>query len=492
MSNIEYATNTDLVVKELCRINHAEAVKKYRAKLNWMSKMREGDLVARVLEYVDLYDKTPYPISVLKEYLAKQELTQGLLEDIASIEEMPEEVTPKGIDDLICSSHKLVRQAFGLRAFADASGYLVRGAKMKGEPIPNSDTPTWCMRWLAHKMQQDWQEVDPGYWLHESQDVLADVLSKDHGQERVFTGFKSFDRDLVLSKKMNPFWVAMGFAHEGKSTILTAILYNLLLCEPGLKIAYFSGEHDAKLDLLPRLAFIHAYKFKKEYAWVLPSMNAWFAGKKTRQDVERMAIVIQDVMKLPGKIVLHGLPPWDEIVSTLNADKFDVCAVDYLGIIPTPGVKEQYKREEIRRLVSEAQKLTRNYNNGEGLIFVTPAQINRQGKKDSEKKEEGERKYDFTALSQHSELYQDADFLMSIFSDDEMKVQGKWLLEVLKIKHLRPRSYPLAVLQQDESSGHVRETIGTGGNTDWADRSPFRQLTDTSVGEDIVRIADEL
>jgi hypothetical protein len=165
----------------------------------------------------------------------------------------------------------------------------------------------------------------------------------------------------------------------------------------------------------------------------------------------------------------------------LKADTYDVVAVDYLAIIDTPGVEERYKREEIRRLVAQAAKLTRSYVEGKGIVFITPAQINREGKKASEKKKEGEKKYDLTAISTYSEMYHDADFVWSLFSDDDMKEQNKWLLEVHKVRHYPPQWYPIAVLIKDQTTGHVRETVGISAG--YLDRSPLHGWDDRDRDE---------
>ena len=252
----------------------------------------------------------------------------------------------------------------------------------------------------------------------------------------------------------------------------------------GLKIAYFSAEHEQR-ELLQRIAFLHAYKFKKQSGWVLPSANKWHRGERTEQDIERINIVVDDMIKLPGEMVINKLGTWEDMMSVLATDKFDVCAVDYLSIMDMPGIKTQYRDDEVRKLVSEAAKLTDTYNNNEGIIFITPAQINRDSKKNANKAKEGEKKYDLTAISKYSEMYQAADFIWSLFSDDDMKAERKWLLEVHKVKGYPPPWYPVSILLKDDTTDMVTETNGTAGR--YVEKSPLHHWIEDKTADDITQ-----
>lgn len=489
MAAEEHLTGVDGLVRELCRADHIEAVKRYRIKLDWISIQEDVDneLLLNILKYCDEFGATPVPLSSLRQYIGGLPYNTGMLDRVDYLLTWP--VEEQDVNQLVTDCHREVRKKLFLHMLSRASTYIVTGASKKEVKIPNSDTPEWCMAWMQHfNSQRGWKGDDQGAWLHESNNTIKLELAKDHTKDRICTGFPSIDKSVIISKKVNPFQVIPGFAHEGKSTVLTYLMYEFAT-QP-LRIAYFSKEHDVN-ELLQRMAFLHAYHFKKEYGWTLPDMNAWYTGIKTAEDCQRMGQVVDDILKLPGKIKFFPLKSWSELSASLQQDTFDVCAVDYLAIMDTPGVDERYKREEIRKLVANAANLTRTYNGGEGLLFVTPAQINREGKKSSLKKEGGEKKYDLTAISQYSELYQDADFVFSLFSDDDMKAQNQWLLEVHKVRMLAPQWYPVALLTKDFSTGHVRETPGIAGDA-FTSRSPLHGWGEEVQTDTLSIIAEEL
>jgi hypothetical protein len=132
------------------------------------------------------------------------------------------------------------------------------------------------------------------------------------------------------------------------------------------------------------------------------------------------------------------LTDWDTLVSHLKANHprvhYDVVAVDYLTRIDIPWGKPQFKNQDMATQIGMAQALTRDFNNGEGIMFITPIQINRSGYQQAKKKKEGEKKHDLTSVQQHSEFYQDMDFIISIFRDDVMKMGDTVLVEIQKVR----------------------------------------------------------
>jgi hypothetical protein len=475
-------------INEFCRVDHTEDILRHKAALTWAAEIFQGNkekkgldyvLLNLMLQYVELNGKTPGDLASFRNFIYGTERPDGA---IMSLDQIPDfALTAEAqSQDLEYWIKEVVN---GIRAdwhewLAQKYSMIAAGqAKVKEKTGPDV-----AKDWLSRRWTVDLTTAAGGLWLHESESLIKEELIKDLTKDRIFTGFRSIDRDIIVTKKINPLWVIPGFAHEGKSTILTSLMYEFVT--QGLKIAYFSAEHELS-ELLARMAFLHAYKFKKEHHWVLPSANQWHQGRREQVDMDRMNAVVDDLMQLPGRIKVFKLGTWDDMIGVLNTEKYDVCAVDYLSIMDTPGIKSQYRDEEIKRLIGEASKLTDTYNNGEGIIFITPAQINRDGKKGSLKKKDGEKKYDMTAIAKYSELYQHADFIWSLFSDDDMKAENKWLLEVHKVKGYPPPWYPVAVLSKDTTTDHVRETVGTSGG--YVERSPLHHWNDDKSVDDLTQ-----
>jgi DnaB-like helicase C terminal domain len=475
-------------VRECCRVDHAQDLLKHKAALTWAAEIFQGNkegrdrdfiLINLMLAYIEQNGRTPDDLQAFRNFISGTERPEGAVATLDLMDDF--EASPENkSEDIDFLVGEVVRDVRGKwhEWLAQKYSMIATGlAKVKGKTGPDI-----ARDWLSKRWTVDLATQESGKWLHESESLIKEELIKDLTKDRIFTGFRSIDRDIIITKKINPLWVIPGFAHEGKSTILTSLMYEFVT--QGLKIAYFSAEHELN-ELLARMAFLHAYKFKKEQHWVLPSANQWHQGRREQVDVDRMNFIVDDMMKLPGRIKVFKLETWDDMMSVLLADKYDVCAVDYLSIMDTPGIKAQYRDEEIKRLIGEASKLTDTYNNGEGIIFITPAQINREGKKSSLKAKDGEKKYDMTAIAKYSELYQHADFIWSLFSDDDMKAENKWLLEVHKVKGYPPPWYPVAVLSKDITTDHVRETVGTSGG--YVERSPLHHWNDDKSADDLTQ-----
>jgi hypothetical protein len=71
---------------------------------------------------------------------------------------------------------------------------------------------------------------------------------------------------------------------------------------------------------------------------------------------------------------------------------------------------------------------------------VTPLQVNREGKKQAEKKDKTDEIYNLTHISKHSSAYQEADIILAVYSDPEMKQRGEMKIET---KKLRDDDYPM-------------------------------------------------
>ena len=479
-------------VNECCRVDHTQDFIRHKAALTWAAEIFQGTkgnldkdfvLLNLMLKYVEENGKTPADLQTFVNFLSGQPAEsgcEGARESLRNMEDFSETPESKStdFDYWVAEAVGDARKKWHCYLAGKYVDLVTGNVKMKD----GASGPDAARAWLTKRWTADLPAQEAGLWLHESESLIKQELIKDLTKDRIFTGFRSIDRDIIVTKKINPLWVIPGFAHEGKSTILTSLMYEFVT--QGLKIAYFSAEHELN-ELLARMAFLHAYKFKKAHHWVLPSANQWHQGRREQVDVDRMNAVVEDLMQLPGRIKVFKLGTWDDMIGVLNTEKYDVCAVDYLSIMDTPGIKSQYRDEEIKRLIGEASKLTDTYNNGEGIIFITPAQINRDGKKGSLKKKDGEKKYDMTAIAKYSELYQHADFIWSLFSDDDMKAENKWLLEVHKVKGYPPPWYPVAVLSKDITTDHVRETVGTSGG--YVERSPLHHWNDDKSCDDLTQ-----
>ena len=147
----------------------------------------------------------------------------------------------------------------------------------------------------------------------------------------------------------------------------------------------------------------------------------------------------------------------------------------------------RYADQEIKNNIHLAQKLTRNHQNGRGIIFVTPMQVNREANKAAKKAADKEETsshanstfYDINAIANFSEYQHDMDLIFSVYSDQKMRGRNELIMEALKQR--RGKRLPMALMEILAGSGKVVEKIA-GGPTAVVTKEKF--LTQDEVADD--------
>jgi hypothetical protein len=426
-----------------------------------------GELLQSIIFYARKYNSLPDRKGVIDAAteLQSKGATSGYGDlvkmQLASVDEIiaeskkpPVQDIPTDINVLIEATINAARKLWHIQN-GSTYAYMSNGnSEVKGEDNKmRKSTPDDAMAWMRKQWTADLTRFMPrpaGFLDENTEHIYAEIelMKIANNSDRIYTGFKHIDDTLVISKKLRPFIGIMGFANDGKTTVLNTMLYNMAM--QGKTVALFSKEHDP-LECWVGFAFLHSYKYRKEF--ILPSLTAFQKREVEQEDWEHLGRIVEDIKggkNIPGRIDVQRLTDWDTLTTHLKANheraRYDVCAVDYLTRIDIPWGKPQFKNQDMATQIGMAQALTRDFNNGEGIVFMTPIQINRTGYSQAKKKKDGEKKHDLTGVSQHSEFYQDMDFIISIFRDDVMKLGDTLLMETQKVRGAAfPPSAALAI-----------------------------------------------
>lgn len=360
----------------------------------------------------------------------------------------------------------------------------------KGET--RESTPDDAIAWMRKQWARDWKRASTqpsGDLTDLSAFVEAEIDRMVNGDDsaRILTGIHCLDEQIYISKKRRPFIGIMGFANDGKTTVLLTMLYNMAAA--GQRVILFSKEHDPT-ELALYFAFIHSHDPHYRNQFLLPSMREFEEGHISKENGERLKSIWHDMethKNFAGRIELQPLTDWDTLTNHLKSNqrlnRYDVCAIDYLTRLEIPGGNPRFRDQDIKNYIGAAQRLTRDFDEGRGLVLITPIQINRSGFQAARKKKEGEKKHDMTSVSQFSEFYQDMDILVSLFSDDEMRLKRHILLETQKVRKSGVR--PTVVLGIDPRSEKVVDLSDMGMDTKtqaWIDSgTPMSKYVETNI-----------
>jgi len=281
----------------------------------------------------------------------------------------------------------------------------------------------------------------------------------------------------------------MGFMNDGKTTVLLTILYNMAAA--GRSVILFSKEHGA-MESAMYFAFIHSHAAQyRKNGIQLPSYKEFEEGHCTKEQGEQLKEIWRDMQSnkhnFKGRIEIQPLTDWDTMTNHLKSNharnKYDVCGMDYLTRTDFPAGNPRFHDNDVKVLIGTAQRFTRDFDEGRGIVLVTPIQINRSGFTAAKKKKEGERKHDVTSVGNFSEFYWDMDVLISLYSDDAMRLKRQVLVEVQKVRKSSAR--PSATLYIDPRSEKVVDLGDMGFDTDtqkWLDAgSPMSKFVEKTI-----------
>jgi RecA/RadA recombinase len=235
----------------------------------------------------------------------------------------------------------------------------------------------------------------------------AKMVSQDAGG-KVPLGLFHVDSAVTVGKQNLRLIGIAGMSGDGKTTLTNYIVYNWLT--QGAHILYVSTEH-APEEVWEFMAFLH--QSHADYDFRLPPLQHWengvATGKLHVEDHRHMLTLLKDIKtrrNLPGLLDCQQMYDWETIKDYLTVNhrrnKYDILVVDYIGRLEVPG-DAKYRDKAVGAMITDAQRLTREFDENKGIVILTPIQVNREGNKRAKAAEEGAPRYDLNAIAQNSE-----------------------------------------------------------------------------------------
>lgn len=403
----------------------------------------------------------------------------------------PVRETPTDINVLISATTETARKLWHInngKKYADVANGGAEVPNTDGSKGKHKSTPDDAVTWIRTQLTKDLRRmsIQPSGDLTELKEHVEaeiDRMVSGDDSERVLTGFQCLDEEIYISRQSHQFIGIMGFANDGKTTVLLTMLYNMAV--RGKSVILFSKEHRPS-ELALCFAFIHSQNdFYRDQKSDLPSQREFEQGHATIEDGEFLKGIWRDMQarkNFLGRIEIQPLTDWGTLTEHLKTNhkrnRYDVCGIDYLTRLDIPGGNVRFRDQDIKNFIGEAQRLTHDFDEGRGIVLITPIQINRSGYQAAKKKKEGEKRHDMTSVSQFSEFYHDMDVLISLFSDEEMRLKRHILLETQKVRKSGAR--PFATLGIDPRSEKVVDLNLMGFDTEtqrWLNhKTPMKQF----------------
>ena len=458
--------------------------------------------VGAVWKYIEKYGSAPSSVGAVRDYVVNnpdhlkefsrddqsgKDKAGGVVEQLeALIPWEPSVGSIKGMDTLVLldTVFTKVRETFHKVCYTKASnialGIDVYKWKDK-DGMKEERGPSAAMRYLRYWWTKDYSEDTPPVegMLHENIQVVregfAEKLSDKTTSGRFPLGLGHIDSRVVVGRQNLRFIGIVGQAGDGKTTLMNFIIYNWLL--QGAHGLYFSTEHTAK-DIFEIMTYLHSsHPDYVEKGWVLPPPKMWEDRAVTSQDIQVMNEITEDIQSrrnLPGLLEVKHFPTrdWDTIRDWLvlnhAKNEYDFCAIDYITRLETLG-DVRFKKQEMAALVHQMQKETRDFDDARGLILISPLVITKASYEEAkkvEKKEDGNDgasgHYDQNSIREYSELKDDMDLILTVWSDSDMKMKNE--IEIGCVKKRKGIQPPAIMMHLTEEGCFVlgeRTTVNT-------------------------------
>lgn len=299
------------------------------------------------------------------------------------------------------------------------------------------------------RTEEDSREVVEGYKARK-----RDPLSK----LGLFTSIPKID-DTFKGFKLGELLIIAAFVAQGKSTFTAAMVYQAIT--QGLNGVFLSLEmtHDEMRDMFYVLHSTYeewynhpVYKAKYKDMVGKISYEKVRYGELSEKEEEFFNIVAEDFKNRAdfGKLILIQ-PPTTLTPSLFEMEVYDKKAqlaeisrtldfavIDYIGLMAQDkGDSYGDFNIDLNNTIKRLKNLALTFDNGRGLIVISPFQVNREGWKDAAK---NEGVYKLTALSNANEAERSADYVISLFMSDENKKNN--IMKITCLKHRKGGDFP--------------------------------------------------
>jgi replicative DNA helicase len=235
--------------------------------------------------------------------------------------------------------------------------------------------------------------------------------------------------------QLGELWIVGGFTSHGKTTwALSWARY--LATEGGFNVLIFSLEMSKK-QVWRILASGHAANskfnrppldYEKIKAGTLSKEDEQFYLHEVLPDLRSSEYGHIEVETPVGYTTMSEIRARAEAVN--KSHPLDMILIDYVGLVGADkGKRNPDRRQVINENIIAAKQTALEFDQGTGVLVVTPHQINRQGHK---KAQENGGIYEVEALSDANESERTSDVVLTIYQDQPLRQKKEAVITMLK------------------------------------------------------------
>jgi len=310
----------------------------------------------------------------------------------------------------------------------------------------------------------------------------------------LFTGYPDIDQHTFGFHNGELILIA-GFTGELKSTTCRNMFYNML--KLGANLLYITCEitYERTVD---QFVVLHSNHEK----WGRPPLDYTKVKNRimTGEEFEFMNLVFKDLTESPDLGRLFIVQPrdrafrWSEVVTMMNSydsqAQLDAVCLDYYDWVVWDGQKAR-DETEVNEMIKASKVLAQTFRGGEGIVFVSPFQINNEGYAWAQ---QHDGIYHLNHLSTHNQSRRAADFVISSYLGPEgSKLRDAQQVKLGCLKNRDGDPFAPLILQTSLKSGIVYPTSILTGGTDQAGDADIIRIPQSEIASQaLVSALDDL
>lgn len=264
---------------------------------------------------------------------------------------------------------------------------------------------------------------------HEVMAIYGENSNSEGHRMKIPCGLSKLD-DIISFKKGQLVGI-LGYAGMRKTSLARTWAYNA--ASQGFTVLHITFEQSYDEELI-QYALLHSCHPKWGGEHKLSSKEFDNGNLTASERKFLFSKVVPDLKTLPGDILIEqptGGSTWEAVKSIIHTrhmtTPLDMVVIDYLTLVTPKNLSNA--KDEMNEIIKDSKNFALTFDNGHGLLIVTPVQGNREGK-DEAKKNQGQ--WDMTGVFQYSEFDKSVDTMLSVYLDDDLKAIGEVIIGTAK------------------------------------------------------------